>query len=221
MREAMRDRSADVGGLVPLYAVDPGPGGVDAARVAADYFVQIVELARRVDVVAVGDFARTVVDAVVGGQSVFVAGNGGSASTAGHVVCDLVGTCVSAGLVARVVGLSDNAATVTALANDIGFEDVFSRQVRLFGRPGDLLLLFSVSGESPNLLEAARAARACGMRVAVAVGRADAGLLEYADVAVCLNTSDYGLAEDFHLMVNHIVIRLIHGGSPRRCRDMS
>jgi len=148
-----------------------------------------------------------------------VAGNGGSASTAGHVVCDLVGTCVSVGLPARIIGLGDNAAVVTALANDIGFEDVFSRQVRLLGTQGDLLLLFSVSGESPNLLNAAREARSCGLRVGVAVGRADATLLKYADVAVCLETTDYGLTEDFQLALNHIVIRLIHGGAPRRCRD--
>jgi len=210
---------------MPLRTVDPGgfavrgPGAVDATRVATDYFIQITELARRIDMAAVGAFARTVADTVLGRRTLLVAGNGGSASTAGHVVCDLIGTCVSAGLAARIVGLNDNAATVTALANDIGFEDVFSRQVRLFGAPGDLLLLFSVSGQSPNLLKAAREARTCGLRVAAAVGRANASLLQYADTAVCLDTTDYGLSEDFHLMLNHIVIRLLNEGSPQRCQD--
>ena len=210
---------------MPLRAVDPngatvrGPGAVDATRVATDYFTELVELARRVDLAAVGEFARTVADAILDRRTLLVAGNGGSASTAGHVVCDLIGSCVSVGLPARIFGLSDNAAAVTALANDIGFEDVFSRQVRLLGAPGDMLLLFSVSGESPNLLNAAREAQACGLRVVVAVGRANASLLKYADTAVCLDTTDYGLAEDLHLTLNHIVIRLLHDGAPRRCRD--
>jgi D-sedoheptulose 7-phosphate isomerase len=208
---------------MPLRAIDPSgfvvrrPGTVDATRVATDYFSQITELARRIDVAAVGEFARTVADAILGHRALLVAGNGGSASTAGHVVCDLIGTCVSAGRAARILGLNDNAATVTALANDIGFEDVFSRQVRMFGAPEDLLLLFSVSGESPNLLKAAREARARGLRVAVAVGRAGASLLRYADTAVCVDTTDYGLSEDFHLMLNHIVIRLLNEGAPQRC----
>jgi D-sedoheptulose 7-phosphate isomerase len=211
--------------MIPVPAIDPGdfavrgPGEVDATQVATDYFTEIAGLARRVDMATVGEFARAVVDAILHRRALLVAGNGGSASTAGHVVCDLIGTCVSVGLPARVIGLSDNAAAVTALANDIGFEDVFSRQVRLLGAPGDLLLLFSVSGESPNLLKAAREAQSCGLRVAVAVGRAGASLLKYADVAVCLDTTDYGLAEDFQLALNHIIIRLIHGGSPQRCRD--
>jgi D-sedoheptulose 7-phosphate isomerase len=210
---------------MPLRAVDPngfavrGPGEIDATQVAADYLTQIAEMARRIDVTAVGQFARTVADTILSRRTLLVAGNGGSASTAGHVVCDLIGTCVSAGLPARVFGLSDNAAAVTALANDIGFEDVYSRQVRLLGVPGDLLLLFSVSGESPNLLNAAREAKTCGLRVAVAVGRAGASLLKYADTAVCLDTTDYGLAEDFHLTVNHIVVRLLNGGLPQVCRD--
>jgi len=203
----------------PAGFAAPGSGEVDAARVAADYFTEIAEMARRIDVAAVSELARTVAGTILDRRTLLVAGNGGSASTAGHVVCDLIGTCVAAGLPARVVGLSDNAAAVTALANDIGFEEVFSRQVRLLGTPGDLLLLFSVSGESPNLINAAREAQSCGLRVAVAVGRAKASLLKYADAAVCLDTTDYGLAEDFQLALNHIVIRLLHGGSPRRCRD--
>jgi D-sedoheptulose 7-phosphate isomerase len=195
------------------------PPGVDAVQVAVRYLTQIAELARQTDVRAVGALARAVADTIVDGRAVLVAGNGGSASTAAHVVCDLIGTCLSAGLpTARIVGLSDNAGVVTALANDIGFEQVFSRQVRLLGTPGDLLLLFSVSGESPNLIRAAREAQARGLRVAVAVGRTGAKLLRYADTAVCLGTTDYGLAEDLQLALNHIIARLLNGGSPQTCR---
>jgi D-sedoheptulose 7-phosphate isomerase len=191
-----------------------------SAQVADDYLSQIAQLAADVDVREVGGLACAVANAIIEGKTVFVAGNGGSASTAGHVVCDLMGTCLAAGLPqARAVGLSDSSSVVTALGNDIGFDEVFSRQLRLLGAPGDLLLLFSVSGESPNLLRAAQEAQAGGLTVAVAVGRADASLLKYADVAVRLRTNDYGLAEDLQLALNHIIARLLNGGSPRVCRD--
>jgi D-sedoheptulose 7-phosphate isomerase len=191
-----------------------------SAQVAEDYLWQIAQLATDLDVRAVGDLACAVANAIIGGKTVFVAGNGGSASTAGHVVCDLIGTCLTAGLPqGRVVGLSDNPSVVTALANDIGFDEVFSRQLRLLGAPDDLLLLFSVSGESSNLLRAAEQAKASGLKVAAAVGRADATLLKYADVAVRLRTNDYGLAEDLQLSLNHIIARLLNGGSPRVCHD--
>jgi D-sedoheptulose 7-phosphate isomerase len=191
-----------------------------SARVAEDYLSQIARLAADVDVREAGELACAVANAITEGKTVFVAGNGGSASTAGHVVCDLIGTCLAAGLPrARAVGLSDSPSVVTALGNDIGFDEVFSRQLRLLGAPGDLLLLFSVSGESPNLLRAAREAQASGLKVAAAVGRADATLLKYADVAVRLRTNDYGLAEDLQLALNHIIARLLNGGSPRVCRD--
>ena len=190
----------------------------DATEIAGAYLKQLAELAARVDIPAVGDLAQAVADTIVGGRTVMVAGNGGSASTAGHIACDIVGTCLRAGLPhARVLGLSDNPSVLTALANDIGFAEVFAQQIRLHGSAGDLLLLLSVSGESANLIAAARAARAAGIRVAVAVGRSDASLLAYADHSVCLDTTDYGLAEDLQLAMNHIVGRLLSGGSPQLC----
>jgi D-sedoheptulose 7-phosphate isomerase len=212
--------------LTPRYPSRPNDdrrtsvGQSDASRVASRYLTQIAELALQVDTEAVGAVAQLVADTIHHGRTVFVAGNGGSATTAGHVVCDLIGTCLSVGVSAvRVVGLSDNAGVLTALANDIGFEEVFCRQVRLLAMPGDLLLLFSVSGESPNLIQAAQAAQASGARVAVAVGRSDSTLAKHADAAVCLGTNDYGLAEDLHLALNHIIARLLNGREPRLCRD--
>jgi D-sedoheptulose 7-phosphate isomerase len=190
-----------------------------SAQVAEDYLSQIAQLAADLDAREVGGLASAVVNAFMEGRTVFVAGNGGSASTAGHVVCDLIGICLRAGLPrGRVVGLSDNPSVLTALANDVGFDEVFSRQLRLLGAPDDLLLLFSVSGESPNLLRAAEEARAGGLKVAAAVGRADATLLKHADVALRLHTNDYGLAEDLQLALNHIIARLLNGGTPHLCR---
>lgn len=196
------------------------PDGHDASHTAAEYFDSLAELARRVDVRAVGQVAQAIVDTVLGGRTVFVAGNGGSASTASHVVCDLLGTCVAIGQPhARIVGLSDNASVLTALANDTRFDEVFSQQLALQASAGDLLLLLSVSGESPNLLSAARTARARGMRVVAGVGMVGSSLAACCDAWVCFGSNDYGLTEDLHLALNHIVVRVLNGGKARTCRE--
>ena len=195
------------------------PEAAGVADIAEEYLRNLAELARRIDVRAAAEVAQAIVDTVVGGHTVFVAGNGGSASTATHLVCDLLGTCMATGLRhARVIGLADNASVLTALANDAHFDEIFSRQLALQGRPGDLLLLLSVSGESPNLLAAARTARSGGLRVAAGVGVARSSLVEYCDVWVGCGSADYGLTEDLHLALNHIVARVLNGGRARTCR---
>lgn len=187
----------------------------DAVEVASTYFQDLIDHARRIDVPAVARVASYVTDTIRAGRTVFVAGNGGSASAAGHMVCDLLGICLAVGLPeAKVVGLADNIAVVTALANDIGYADVFARQVELLGSEGDLLMLFSVSGDSPNVIQAARTALAKGLRVVAALGKAGS-VLEHCHAAVEFGGGDYGLTEDLHLSLNHIVVRLLNGGSPR------
>ncbi|MFF7725843.1 SIS domain-containing protein [Streptomyces sp. NPDC008001] len=195
------------------------PRRTDAAGTATTYLRDLSELALRMDTDAVGRACREIVDAVLAGRTVFVAGNGGSASTAGHIVCDLLGTCRVAGHPrARVIGLADNAAVLTALANDTCFEDVFAHQLTLQASAGDVLLVLSVSGESPNLLRAAETAEALGMSVVGWVGATSSSLEKYCDSCVDIGSDDYGLVEDLHLAMNHIVTRVLTGGEPRRCR---
>ena len=202
-------------------ATQPASPRAAAADTAAEYFKSLSDLALRMDLEAAGRAAQEIVDTILADRTVFVAGNGGSASTASHVVCDLLGTCRAAGRPrARVVGLADNASTLTALANDTGFEEVFAHQITLQATPGDLLLLLSVSGESPNLLRAAEAARARGVRVVAWVGVAASALDKRCDTCVSVDSDDYGLTEDLHLSLNHVVARLLCGGRPRRCRSL-
>jgi D-sedoheptulose 7-phosphate isomerase len=197
------------------------PGAVatapDPVRVVARYLEQLGDLTARVDPRAAAAVAASVVGAIQAGRTVFVAGNGGSASTASHIACDLIGTCAALGRRdARIVSLADNPAVLTALANDIGFAEVFARQLEAQATRGDLLLLLSVSAESPNLIRAAATARARGLRVVAAVGRTGS-LVRHCDAWMTSTCADYGLTEDLHLALNHMVVRLLHGGEPRTC----
>jgi D-sedoheptulose 7-phosphate isomerase len=188
-----------------------------AAEAVSRYMRDLSELALQLDAEATGRTAQEIVETVRARRTVFIAGNGGSASTAGHIACDLLGTCQSAGHPrARVIGMADNSAALTALANDYGYDDVFACQLGLQAEAGDLLLLLSVSGESPNLVRAAEAGRRLGMRIVAWTGAAGSALEKHCDAFVSVGSDDYGLAEDLHLALNHIVSRLLNGGAPRR-----
>lgn len=188
-----------------------------ASDAAALYMKDLSQLALRLDLDSAGRTVQEIAEAIMTGRTVFVAGNGGSASTATHIVCDLIGTARAVGhLRARVIGLADNVAVLTALSNDVSYEEAFAQQLRLQASAQDLLLLLSVSGESPNLLQAATMARALGLRVVAWVGVANSTLEKHCDACLSVESDDYGLAEDLHLALNHVVSRVLSGGNARK-----
>lgn len=146
------------------------------------------------------------------GGMVFIAGNGGSASTASHFATDLgVGTLKITKPV-RAISLTDNAAVTTAVSNDLDFESVFQQQIQTLGKPGDLLVLFSASGNSKNLLSAQKRAKDIGLFVFSVTGF-DGGELRKLtlgnNVHVPSQVGEYGLVEDAHLAICHMVTECI------------
>lgn len=146
-----------------------------------------------------------VVEALRSGGKLLVAGNGGSAAEAQHFVGELVGRFRLERRPYAAIALCVDSAVVTAVGNDYGFDDVFARQVRALGRAGDALLAISTSGESPNLLRAAEAARGCGMRVLAVTGDRDNRLVGLADVALRVPATDTPLVQELQMMVTHVV----------------
>ncbi|MFI1357957.1 SIS domain-containing protein [Streptomyces sp. NPDC020898] len=186
------------------------------ASIVAQYLRHLADGALLVDAKAVGDVAACVVETISTGRTVFVAGNGGSACTADHMACDWAVSALRAGhRVARVISLSGSSAYVTALANDIDFTEVFAQQVRAIGAEDDLLVLLSVSGDSPNLVQAAKAAQERGLTVVALLGNAGT-LAQHCDLVVEAGAGDYGLAEDLHLALNHAMVRIFRAGRPHR-----
>jgi D-sedoheptulose 7-phosphate isomerase len=141
---------------------------------------------------------------------VLFCGNGGSAATASHLALDLgkstLGRTPRAdGPRVRTVCLSDPTPVLTAWANDEGYEGVFAEQVRTLARPGDAVVLLSVSGTSPNIVAAARAARKAGATVIALVGGRGGTVRDLADLAVVVPSEDYGVVEDVHLAIDHMI----------------
>jgi D-sedoheptulose 7-phosphate isomerase len=141
-----------------------------------------------------------------GGQ-LFLCGNGGSAATASHLANDL-GKGASYGRQGprfRVIALTDNIPWITALANDVGYEVIFSEQLRNLGQPGDLLLAISGSGNSPNIIEAVGVAKEIGMEVIGWTGFGGGKLAAAADLAIVADSHHMGRVEDVHTILMHLV----------------
>ncbi len=139
------------------------------------------------------------------GGTVFVVGNGGSATTASHLACDFQKGAQADGRHTRAISLSDNVALMTAWGNDASFEQIFAGQLKALARPEDALVVISVSGSSPNVLAALDVAREKGLITVGLLGR-DGGLaLERVDYPIVVASEDYGWVESAHLALGHVL----------------
>ena len=176
-----------------------------------EYLSRVRAAIDAVDPVQLKQLANLIMETVVTGGHVFFIGNGGSAATATHYVNDLVMAYARTNRVVRTSSLSDNAALVTGISNDLGFDEVFEYQLRALAQPGDLVVAISASGNSPNLVRAVDYARGAGLGTAAVLGFDVVKLKALAQVVVHVATElgDYGPAEDAHLIINHAVAALI------------
>ncbi len=140
---------------------------------------------------------------VLGGRAL-VAGNGGSAAQAQHLTAELVGRYRTERVPLSAIALHADTSSLTAIANDYGLEEAFARQVRAHGRPGDVLVLLSTSGRSPNVLQAASAAATHGLTVWALCGRAGSPLAERAHESVCVE-ADTPTVQEAHQVCVHLL----------------
>jgi len=169
-------------------------------RVLDDALLQFAARAQ-----ALAQIAKLLVGTLRAGHKVLVAGNGGSAAEAQHFAAELVGRFKRERLPYAVLSLTTDTSILTAVANDYGYAEVFARQVRGFGQPGDLLLLFSTSGESENLVRAALEAQQCLMSVAAITGDRSSRLEQIADITLRVPVVDTAIAQELHMMATHIL----------------
>ena len=153
---------------------------------------------------------QVLVDAYERRARVFIAGNGGSASLASHLACDLEKTAAGPNPRAvqkrlRALSLNDNMATFSAWANDEGYRFVFGEQLRSHAEPGDLLVVISASGNSPNIVSALETAAEMGVTSVALLGFDGGRALELADHALHVNVSDYGIVEGVHGVLTHVI----------------
>ncbi len=153
--------------------------------------------------------AGWLIETLRNGNKVFVAGNGGSAAEAQHFAAELVGRFKRERQPYAVLSLTTDTSILTAIANDYGYQEVFARQVVGLGQPGDLLVTFSTSGESENLIRAAVAAQQCLMRVIAITGEQSSRLERHAGVTLRVPSTDTAIAQELHMIVTHILCDLV------------
>ncbi len=153
--------------------------------------------------------ADTYVAALRAGGTLFFAGNGGSAADAQHLATEYVVRYRSNRSALRAVALTTDGSLLTACANDMGFDEVFARQVEALARPGDVLSLHSTSGESPNVIRAAQAAKARAVTVVGLLGHSGGQLKDLADVALVVPSDDTARIQEIHLAIEHVICEMV------------
>lgn len=167
------------------------------------------ELKRTLDQIDRGDIEKLeacLEEARVNGNRVFVLGNGGSAAAASHWVCDFgKGINVGDSKRMKIMAPSDHSSIFTAYGNDNAYDQTMVEQLKNFLQPGDLVISLSVSGRSGNLVEAQKFAREAGAKTVCIVGDYNGSLIGLSDLAIVLNSKNYGVVEDIHLILEHAI----------------
>jgi D-sedoheptulose 7-phosphate isomerase len=179
----------------------------DPIAFAQSYFEYLNKVLSKIDREEIGRFVNTLIDARERGATVFFIGNGGSAATASHFANDIAIGTNSYQKPFRVISLTDNQAILTAIGNDFGYNEIFTRQLKVLAKSGDVLVGISASGNSPNLLEAFQYAKLNKIKT-VAITAFDGGkLLPLRDEGVHVPTElkEYGPAEDAHMVLDHLI----------------
>ena len=151
--------------------------------------------------------ASLLLDAYREDRQIFIFGNGGSASTANHFVCDFGKNAVLGDKKRfRILSLSDNIAKITALGNDIAYAEIFREQMKNLMRSGDAAIAISASGNSPNVVNACEYAKKIGGKLIVLAGCSGGKIAPMADVALVSDMKSYERIEDLHLIILHMIV---------------
>ena len=173
-----------------------------------NYLTKLKKMLDEVDPKVVGAIVQALEVSLEKKSRIYILGNGGSSATASHMVNDL-----GAGLRRReirnfdVTSLGDNSPVITAIANDIGYENTFYMQMKGLLSPDDIVIAISCSGDSPNIVKAISYAKSLGCQIIGVTGFSGGYLREVSDVNLHVDApaGEYGLVEDVHMILDHII----------------
>lgn len=175
-----------------------------------NYIERLKEAVNKLDHQEIGKIVSLLLESRRLGQNVFIAGNGGSASTASHFACDLGKGTVKQyqdleEVRFRAYSLTDNIATMTAYANDLSYEEVFAQQLKNLAKKGDLLIVITGSGNSKNILRLLEIAKKMQIITVGFLGFKGGEAAKLVDYRIVIQSEDYGIIEDLHLILEHSI----------------
>lgn len=160
----------------------------------------------------IADAAEKILDAYKAGKKVFLIGNGGSAADAQHLATELVGRFKLERSALPAMALTTDTSILTAVANDYGYETVFSRQLEALANDGDVLIAITTSGTSPNILKAVETAHSKGVIVIGLTGETGGNLKDSADLTIMVPSTDTARIQEAHITIGHIICHLVEKG---------
>jgi D-sedoheptulose 7-phosphate isomerase len=182
----------------------------DADQYASDYFTQLTRAAQAIDGKSVAAAATLIWEVIAADRTIFACGNGGSAAISNHLLCDFAkGIQTDTALCPKIVSLSSHVELITAIGNDLSFDDVFVFQLRTAARAGDLLLTISSSGNSENIVRPLQWAHDNAVRSIALTGFEGGRSAKLADVNVHVPAHNYGVVEDLHQSTMHILAQFV------------
>ncbi|MDP2929428.1 MAG: D-sedoheptulose 7-phosphate isomerase [Candidatus Omnitrophota bacterium] len=166
----------------------------------------------KLQVVNIESAAKAIIESLKAGKKLLVFGNGGSASDSQHMAAELVGRFKMERKGLPAIALTANTSILTAIANDYGYDVVFSRQIEALGVAGDVALGISTSGNSKNVIEAFRKAHALGMKTIALSGSDGGSMKREVDISIIVATKDTPRIQESHIMIAHIICALVEDG---------
>ena len=173
-----------------------------------NYKKNLLETLGKLEIEKVEELCQLILSVWKTNNTVYLCGNGGSAANAIHVANDMIyGAGKKNGKGISIEALTSNPAVLTCLANDLSYEDIFSEQIRAKGKSKDLLIVFSGSGNSKNVVKAIKIAKDKKMKTFAVVGFDGGKCKKIADNSIHININDMQVAEDFQLIVSHMCMQ--------------
>jgi D-sedoheptulose 7-phosphate isomerase len=183
-------------------------------QAVAAYLLRSQQVVERVSadnkfIAAAVEIAARIAASLKSGGKVILAGNGGSASDAQHIAAELVGRLVADRAPLAALALTTDTSALTAIGNDMGFEQVFARQLRALGRRGDVFVGLSTSGRSPNVIEALKAAREIGIATVGFTKDAPTPMQPLCDLVLAVPSEEVALIQQMHITAGHAICHLV------------
>ena len=188
----------------------PNAKNLDLTSFISGYIDEMQKGYESIDVAKLEKVVNVLDSAIKRNATIYTCGNGGSASIAEHFVCDfLKGASADTSVQPIVHSLSSNNSTITAVANDISYDDIFSYQLKRYAKEGDILLCVSSSGNSRNIIKALSTAKSKNIKTISLVGFVGGGAKDISDDCIHIPIKNYGIVEDVHHSLMHMLAQYI------------
>ncbi len=177
-------------------------------KVKANYLADLLTLTLSSNEIKLEEASDLFNSTLQSGNTIFWCGNGGSASESSHLATELVGRFKENRISLPSISLNADTTALTCIANDFGYDEIFARQLQGLSKPGDLLIVLSTSGTSPNIIEVLKQARASNLKSIALLGKGGGSALELAEISILVPGTETARIQEVHLLIGHTLCEL-------------